>query len=359
MELSVCMIVKNEEDVIARCLECVNKFADEIIVVDTGSSDKTVDIARKYTDKIYYFKWNYNFSDARNFAFSKATCGLLMWLDADDVILSEDIEKIKLLKTVEHPADIYMFEYVLSHEDDMTPIFSYERERVFLKSKNYKWVDAIHEVIVPSGRIEHLNIKIYHEKIKPTPKGRNLKIYRNLKAQKVKFSPRQQFYYARELMFNTYYKKAICELKKFLRMPDGWVENKIQAYIDISNCYKYLNEYNKSTKMLFESFLLGTPRGEALCRLGENFLLEKKYDESIYWYKQALNSSPNINSGAFVQKDMYDFIPALQLCYLYYLKGDLENSYKYHLVSQKFKPNHVSVIHNQKFFDNRFEKSYK
>lgn len=359
MTLSVCLIVKNEQEVLERCLSCVKRFADEIVIVDTGSTDDTLQIAKKFTNNVYNFKWEYDFSAARNFCFSKATCDLVMWLDADDIVLDEDIEKINNLKKVEKPADMYMFEYVLSHESDMTPIFSYARERVFLRSGNYKWVDAIHEVIIPSGRVEHVDIKIYHEKIKPTPKGRNLKIYHKLKQKKVVFSPRQQFYYARELMFNGYYKKAISELKKFLRMPDGWVENKIQACIDISICMNNLGEFEKACQALLQSFLLAPPRGEAACRLGDNFLRQKKYDDAIFWYKQALSIQPNLNSGAFVEKDMYDFIPALQLCYVYYLKGDLENSYKFHLVSQKLKPSHPSVLHNQNFFDNCFEKSRK
>ena len=92
------MIVKNEEDVLARCLDCVKKFADEIIIVDTGSADKTKQVAKKYTDKLYDFSWCDDFSKARNFSFSKASMEYCMWLDADDVVEDEDIEKIQKLK---------------------------------------------------------------------------------------------------------------------------------------------------------------------------------------------------------------------------------------------------------------------
>ena len=92
--LSLCMIVKNEEDVIGRCLECVSDIFDEIIVVDTGSEDKTRDIVKKYTKNLYYFKWIEDFAAARNYAFSKATKDYIMWLDADDIILDKDKEKI-------------------------------------------------------------------------------------------------------------------------------------------------------------------------------------------------------------------------------------------------------------------------
>ena len=57
MRISVCLIVKNEEDVIGRCLESVKGFADEIIVVDTGSGDKTKEFVSKFTDKLYDFEW--------------------------------------------------------------------------------------------------------------------------------------------------------------------------------------------------------------------------------------------------------------------------------------------------------------
>ena len=71
--ISLCMIVKNEERILARCLDSVKDLVDEIIIVDTGSADATKRIAAEYTDKIYDFTWIDDFSAARNFAFSKAT----------------------------------------------------------------------------------------------------------------------------------------------------------------------------------------------------------------------------------------------------------------------------------------------
>ena len=72
IRISCCMIVKDEEKVLARCLDSIADLMDEIIIVDTGSTDRTKEIARKYTDKIYDFKWIQDFSAARNYAFSLA-----------------------------------------------------------------------------------------------------------------------------------------------------------------------------------------------------------------------------------------------------------------------------------------------
>ena len=93
IKISLCMIVKNEEQVLDRCLNSVKDIADEIIIVDTGSTDKTKDIAKKYTNKVYDFKWINDFSKARNYSFSKASMDYTLWLDADDVILENDKKK--------------------------------------------------------------------------------------------------------------------------------------------------------------------------------------------------------------------------------------------------------------------------
>ncbi len=68
--ISICMIVKNEESVLERCLSTVRGIADELIIVDTGSTDGTKEIARKFTEQVYDFVWCDDFSKARNFSFS-------------------------------------------------------------------------------------------------------------------------------------------------------------------------------------------------------------------------------------------------------------------------------------------------
>ena len=118
--ISLCMIVKNEEKVLGRCLDSAKDITDEIIIVDTGSTDGTKEIARRYGAKIFDQKWQDDFSLARNFSFSKATMDYCMWLDADDIIREEEAAKLIRWKAeADGSEDVLMLRYVvaLSRED--------------------------------------------------------------------------------------------------------------------------------------------------------------------------------------------------------------------------------------------------
>ena len=97
IEISLCMIVKNEEKILTRCLDSVADLVDEIVIVDTGSTDATKKIAANYTDKIYDFTWVDDFSAARNFAFSKAEKDYIYTADADEVIDEENRKRFREL----------------------------------------------------------------------------------------------------------------------------------------------------------------------------------------------------------------------------------------------------------------------
>ena len=200
------MIVKDEEKTLKRCLESVKDIVDEIIIVDTGSKDKTKEIAEKYTKKIYSFKWVDDFSKARNYSFSKATKDYILWLDADDVILKKDkIKLLKLKKELNENTDIVMMKYVTS----INPPFSYYRERLLKRKKEYKWKSPVHEVIELNGNIIYTDINITHKSIKKDYSTRNLEIYeKNIKNGYI-LDAKETYYYKRELMYQKKYYKYI------------------------------------------------------------------------------------------------------------------------------------------------------
>ncbi|MDR1453443.1 MAG: glycosyltransferase family 2 protein [Candidatus Margulisbacteria bacterium] len=101
--LSVCLIVRDAAENLALCLDSVQKAADEIIVVDTGSRDNTVEIARKYTDKIYFFQWRDDFAAARNESLKHATGDWILILDDDEILRPGSARKLKKILAAQPP----------------------------------------------------------------------------------------------------------------------------------------------------------------------------------------------------------------------------------------------------------------
>ena len=162
--ISVSMIVKNEESCLEKCLESVKDF-DEIIIVDTGSTDRTVEIAKKYTDKIYYFEWCDDFSKARNFANSKCSGDWILSNDADQILLSTYQEvKDETQRLKDH--DVVFCQYG-----------SHLRAVLFKNKKDIFWEGAIHECINkrPTATANIYKKIYYSESHKLDPK-RNLRI---------------------------------------------------------------------------------------------------------------------------------------------------------------------------------------
>ncbi len=358
MKLTLCMIVKNEEEVLARCLSSLGDVFDEIVIVDTGSTDKTKEIAQLFTPFVYDFVWVDDFSVARNFSFSKATGDYVMWLDADDVLIPTEQTKLKKFKqTLDGSVDCYFLQYAIAFDQNENPTFCYYRERILKNDGSFVWVDPVHEVITPHGKTQYEDITIYHKKQKPSNPKRNLAIYQKLIQRGQPLSPRQQFYYARELYHNGQDNEAILEFEKFLTSGNGWVENCIEACFNLGQLYHKTDQPRKAKQTLYDSFNYDLPRGEICCELANIFVSENNYTHAIFWLETALRCKPNLKGGGFVLTECYQFIPILQLCYCHYKLGNITLSKQYHLLSKTLNPTHPSVIHNEKFFNEQEKQS--
>ena len=350
--ISLCMIVKNEEDVIARCLESAKDIVDEIIIVDTGSTDKTKEIASAYTANIYNFKWIDDFSAARNYAFSKANKEYILWLDADDIILELDRENFKQLKeTIDNSINVVMMKYNVGFDANGNVTLSYFRERLSKRSCNFKWKDPIHEYLETFGRIINSEIAITHRKEHPAPAGRNLAIYTNIIAKGKTLSPRGLFYYARELYYNKIFDKAIEYFNKFLDTKKGWVEDNISACFDLSICYDTVHDTDNMLKTLLKSFQYDTPRAEICCQLGNLYFAKLDYTRAIVWYKIALDLKKPTESWGFISHDYWGYIPSIQLCVCNDKLGNLSEAIKYNNKAAEFKPDSPAVAQNRSYLE--------
>ncbi len=350
--ISLCMIVKNEEMHIKRCLDSIAGLVEEMIIVDTGSTDRTVEIASNYTSKVYSYPWKDDFSDARNYSFSRASMDYCMWMDADDILEEAEKEKfLRLKQSLSPDTDIVMMKYNTSFDEAGKPSFTYFRERWIRNCERYHWVGAVHEVIQTSGRIIYSDIAISHKKKGAGDPDRNLKIYRKMIADGKILEPRQQYYYGRELYYHRQYEEAVSVLEQFLNAEEGWVENKIEACSVCADCYNRMGQEQSALLSLLRSMSFDLPRAELCCEIGKYFLEHGNFQNAIYWYETALHAPENEYSGGFMQPDCHDYIPLMQLCVCYDRSGDRQKAKEYNERAGACKPYSQAYLYNQKYFD--------
>ncbi len=183
--LSLCMIVKNEEKNLPECLRAVREAVDEIIIVDTGSTDNTVNIAKQFGAKIYHFEWCDDFSAARNESLRHATSDYIVYLDADDRLEREDVEKLISYKKIFSPDknEVYYFKLVNVYANGRKE--SCYQLRIFPNLKELRFKGRVHEQIGPAVKNLGLENKftdicLYHIGYKD-PSVNRLKVERNLK----------------------------------------------------------------------------------------------------------------------------------------------------------------------------------
>jgi tetratricopeptide (TPR) repeat protein len=165
--ISLCMIVKDEEDMLPGCLAAVAPFVDELVIVDTGSTDRTREIAAEYGAKVVEFTWNGSFSDARNESLRHATSDWILWLDADEHLVASDGPQLRELARRTWVEGFHVIEtHFLGSGDGDTA--SHTPMRMFRRRPEYVWRGTVHEQVawaLPTwlpGRVQDSTIRVDH-----------------------------------------------------------------------------------------------------------------------------------------------------------------------------------------------------
>ncbi|MFD1778251.1 glycosyltransferase [Fredinandcohnia salidurans] len=349
--ISLCMIVKNEEATLWNCLNSVKDIADEIIIVDTGSTDRSKEIAQEFTDKIYDFEWIGDFAPARNYSFSHAKKDYILWLDADDVLFEEDQKKLlELKKNLDPSVDSVSMIYNYGFDKYGNVTLSFRRNRLVKRSRNFQWYGDCHVYLQVDGKILDTDICVSHKRVHHST-GRNLAIYENRINRGDTFSPRDYYYYANELDENGLTEKAIENYLIFLNMNAGWVEDKIAACGRLADCYGKLGNTVKQKEALYKSFEYDVPRPEISCKLGYLLRSKKKYQAAKFWYDTAINYERPEDNWGFFNEAYTTWVPHLNLCVCYYYLGEYEKAYYHNEIARKYRPEDESVINNKKLLE--------
>ncbi|MCI8526020.1 MAG: glycosyltransferase family 2 protein [Oscillospiraceae bacterium] len=349
--ISLCMIVKNEEQTLPRCLDTVHDLVDEIVIVDTGSTDGTVEAARRYTDRVFFFPWRDDFAAARNFSFQQAVMDYCLWLDADDVLEPADRDAFRAMKAALPPdTDLVMLPYHTAFDQDGRPLMVYYRERLVRRAAGFRWQGAVHEAISPAGRVRCGEAAVTHRKDRPGDPDRNLRIYEELLAQGRVLTPREQYYYARELWYHGRLSDAAAQLEAFLDSGQGWKDNCIEACRVLADCCGRLGRREAAFAALARALRYGPPRAEICCDLGQFFMDAGEWTAAVFWYEQALSRPRREGGGSFSVPDCHDYIPCLQLCVCWYRLGELERAKSYNDRAGAVHPQSKAYRANLSFF---------
>ncbi|MDK8189278.1 glycosyltransferase family 2 protein [Paenibacillus sp. UMB7766-LJ446] len=350
--ISLCMIVKNEQRTLARCLDSVAGIADEIIIVDTGSSDRTIEIAAQYTDRVYTYEWKDDFAAARNYSFDQATQEYILWLDADDVLLPADRAKLELLKQ-QLPSGgetaAVMLSYTLAEGPEGSPLVTDRRLRLVKRGAGCRWHGRLHEQLdFPQGGVITADIAVTHRREAGHHSARNVRILRKWIAEEGAAQGRLLFYYAGECFDRQRYAAAVRAYAKLLLEPSGYREDRLIACARLAECYERLGEPGRKLGALLQSFQFDLPHADFCCAIAACFQERQELVSAIYWYMQALDVSSHDPGLRPVPAACRTWLPHARLSLCYAHMGNWEQAILHNGKAREYLPNDPGLLANRR-----------
>lgn len=293
--ISVVLIVKNEEALLARCLNSV-KDADEIIICDTGSTDKTIEIAKQYTDKIYTdFVWCDSFEKARNHAKSKATKDWILSIDADEVC--HDFSKVReAIEIAKDCVGVYL--------DGEGAKAGFRCPRLFRNTPDIAWFGAIHNHIgvTKEGDEKGMNVSGSGELVgdvritygySPAHQldpDRSLRILlRECENDPDRTKSRERYYLGRELWYKQRYLEATKWLGEHVQITNFTAE-KADSFLCMSRCYSTMGMDDDARDACLQAVNLNSHFKEAIL-----FMAAISLDANAEQWKRMAETADNSN----------------------------------------------------------------
>ena len=340
-EISIAMIVKDEEKILENTLKALkdNEFND-IVIVDTGSTDKTMEIAKKYTNKVYDYKWDNDFSRARNYSLTKTDNDLVLIVDADEVV--ENINKDELLSIIKSNKNMVGRIEIINTYVKNGNEFNYSEYVSRLFDRNlYEFKGKIHEQIVSKDSNRGYNtyiipVKVIHEGYNKEEVIRKDKINRNITLLKEMLKEDDKDTYVLYQLGKTYfmqgdYKEAI---KYFTKALDFDLDVRLEYVQDMVESYGYalLNneEYEKALDLtgVYEEFKCSC---DFVFLIGNIYMNNGYYNEAIEEFKKATRYS------TCKMKGINDYLANYNIGVIYECIGNIDEAIKYYKKSSEYK----------------------
>lgn len=322
MGISLCMITKDEENYIANCLDSIKDFVDEIIIVDTGSSDNTCPIVESYNTKLFYYTWEDDFSKARNFGIEKASEDWIIYLDADEII--EDACNLKEIINYSDIEDIdaYLFQIINYSDNKITEIETSTSARLFRNKKEYRFTGRIHEQLpLDVEKTAMCDLIIKHYGYTPLANAKKNKSARNLLILKktLEENPLDGFVYfnlGNEYMRLNQIEEALKHYKKSLELTDKNIGYESRLYKMLGIALISLNKH--------EEFILTIEEGiHKFPDYPDLYFLRAQYNTEFNQYEKAIADFNKclIMNGENIHNNIYAYEDGITSYKSYYYLG--------------------------------------
>lgn len=359
--LSLCMIVRDEAEVLGRCLDSVAGVADELIVVDTGSADATPEIARHYGARVERFAWCDDFAAARNRSFELATKKYILWLDADDVLLPEARRRLIELKA-RLRSDVYYLRYDYAQDADGFSRYLLYRERIVRNRPEIRWNGAVHETLDVSGLCsETVDIVVSHRRTARSvrsDRGRNLRILQRLiETPEHRGNYGMQFYLAREHYEAGHPAEALLWYRRSLAR-DPSKHHRALTHYRIALCHAALASEDglhleHARTAARKALRLDPRRSEPAFLLGILALAAGNVEEAIPALERAAGPEPAILGP--IDPVAYGIGPTSLLCICYDRLGDFRRAHHYNELSLLERPGDPTLLGNRRLLRAKLE----
>ncbi len=354
--LSLCVIAKNEEKHVERFIAAWDGWFDEIIICDTGSSDRTKEIAAECGAIVVEFPWCDDFSAARNAACAPATSEWIFCPDMDEIIV--DPEKFYTflasvpdwVNAVQMDLHTAWANYVdLNNKGAVVNYFPAQR---CFKRGTHEWAGAGHEFIRGiNGNTTKMGYcrDAHFEHHPDTTKPRNYIGILRKQANEYPKDGRYLHYMGREAMYHGLNAEAIGYFNRTLE-HHKWDYERCQTRLYMANCYIGLDEKDKALEQLILSLMEEPSRRESTFAIAEFYRSQEDWNRAAIWYKMcAAVDKPN--TGYFMNDELYGALPLLRLAHCYWQLKDLNTAKYWYDTAKKLQPDHPEVINNARLFD--------
>ena len=302
--ISLCMIVKNEEENLPRCLYSIKDYVDEIIIVDTGSTDRTVEIANDFGAKVFIHPWEGNFSKARNYSLKYATCDWILILDADHELEKADAHKLS--ETIKDKEANYVFFRVYDTYKESKNLAVYDFGLLFRNHIGFHYSGIVHNALITTDAIiKKSNIRIYHHGYNLSEEKMDEKFERTSTLLKKQIetdshNPVPHMYLGISYMDRRMYESAIKHSKRAIFLSEDNGSNKIDflvSYYIVSAAYFELNEFKESEIYALKSVEMDNSYLDGYCLLAFAYYNLKEYDKFIEASEKYLTAWSDITNS--------------------------------------------------------------